>query len=104
MPPDPVLAFFGFSVKDGPPDPQGAVVGRSSSHPGSLAEKAGLKPGNPDRRDRPADGSSPRRSSTACHGSGSPAVDPAPIPLGVLRDGKFEIINLAPPRPANQFS
>ncbi len=44
MPSDPILAFFGFSVKDAPPDQQGGVVVDTVT-PGSQAEKAGLKPG-----------------------------------------------------------
>ena len=44
MPADPILASFGFSVKDGNPDPQGGVVVDQVAE-GTNAEKAGLKPG-----------------------------------------------------------
>jgi serine protease Do len=44
MPANPVVAFFGFSVKDGPSDAQGGVIVDEVA-PGTLAEKAGLKPG-----------------------------------------------------------
>jgi serine protease Do len=44
MPGDPILTFFGFSVKDGPADPQGGVLVDEVT-PGTPAEKAGLKPG-----------------------------------------------------------
>ncbi len=44
MPADPILASFGFSVKDGNRDPQGGVIVDQVAA-GSNAERVGLKPG-----------------------------------------------------------
>jgi serine protease Do len=90
--PDPILAYFGFSVKDGPPDPQGRVVVDGVTA-GSLAEKAGLKPGMHiaaigSRRVFSKAEFDTLMAQVAGRGS--------PIPLAIPRDGKFEIINLAP--------
>ncbi len=93
MPPDPILAFFGFSVKDGPPDPQGRVVVDAVT-PGSPAEKAGLKPGL-----RIA-AIGPRRVFSKAEfdalmvqfaGRGNQ------IPIAIVGDGKFDIITIGPP-------
>ena len=70
MPPDRTVAFFGFSVKDGPPAPRGAWWSTRSS-PGARRRR---------RASRPASGSSgsaagrcsPRRSSTTRSASSSP--------------------------------
>ena len=93
MPADPILAFFGFSVKDGPPDPQGGVVVDVVA-PGSQAEKAGLTPG------LKVASIGPRRVfSKGEFDSLLPQVGGrgGPIPIGVVRDGQFEIVNIGSP-------
>jgi serine protease Do len=91
MPSDPVLAFFGFSVKDGPPDPQGGVVVDQIT-PASLAEKSGLRPG------LRIVSIGPRRVfSKAEFDALYPQVGGGrggAVPLGVVRDGKLEILNV----------
>jgi Do/DeqQ family serine protease len=94
MPADPILAFFGLSVKDAPPDPQGGVI-IDQVMPGSPAEKVGAKPGlrivsiGPRRVFSKAefDVLLPQVAS----GRGGP------IPLAILRDGKLEILTLGDP-------
>ena len=96
MPGDPILAFYGFSVKDGSPDPQGGVLVDKVTT-GSPADKAGVKPG------LRIVSIGPRRIfSKAEFDVFLPQVTggrSGPIPLAVSRDGKFEIINFGTPSP-----
>ena len=93
MPSDSILAYFGFSVKNGPPDPEGRVLVDFVT-PNSRAEKAGLRPG------LKIAAIGPRRVYTKTEfdtflsqvgGRGSP------IPLTVVRDGRVDIIDVAQP-------
>ncbi len=91
MPGDPILAYFGFSVKDGPPDPQGGVV-VDAVNPGTPAERSGLKPGL-----RIAAVGPRRVFSKAEFDALFPqfAGRMGPVPLTLLRDGKAELLNLS---------
>jgi serine protease Do len=93
MPADLTLAFFGFRVKDAPPDSQGSSVVIEEVTPGSAAEKAGLKPGL-----RIASIGPRRIFSKGEFDVLLPQVGGrgAPIPLGIFHDGKFQLINLDP--------
>ena len=95
MPGDAILAYFGFSVKDAPPDPQGGVLVNAVT-PGTQAEKAGLRPGV-----RIASIGRQRVFSKAEFDSLFPQVGGrgGPIPLGIVRDGKLEVINVGTPVP-----
>jgi serine protease Do len=92
MPPDPILAFFGFSVKDGPTDPKGGVV-VDAIMPGSQAEKAGLKPGVRIISIGPRPIFSKGEFDNLLPQIGGRGL---PIPLGIVRDGKPEVINVGP--------
>ena len=97
MPADQILAFHGFSVKDGPSDAQGSVVVDRVT-PGSAAEKAGLKPG------LRVVSIGPRRVFTKAEfdvllaqvGAGRASGG---LPLGILRDGKIEFLNIGATTP-----
>ena len=99
MPSDQILAFFGFSVKDGPPDAEGGVVVDRVT-PGSPAEKAGVKPGlrvisvGPRRVFSKAEFDVVLTQMSGGRING--------LPLGIIRDGKPELINIGatgPDRP-----
>jgi serine protease Do len=92
MPGDPILAFFGISVKDEPSEAQGGVVVDAVT-PGTLADKAGLKPGM-----RVVSIGNRRIFSKRDFDVLLPQVGGrgGPIPLGVFRGDKFEIINVGP--------
>ena len=94
MPSDQILAFFGFSVKDGPGDPQGGVVVDRVT-PGSLAEKAGVKAGlrivSIGRR--PV--FSKAEFDVVLTQSSGGRVDG--LPLGIFRDGKLDFLTLGGP-------
>ncbi len=89
MPADPVVAYFGFAVRDNTGDPQGGVLVERVV-PGSPAEKAGLAPGLRivtigTRRVF----SKPEFDLLLAQAGGSGAV-----PLGVLRDGKLVLLTV----------
>ncbi len=97
MPPDPVVAYFGFEVKDGPPDPQGGVV-VDRVVPGSPAEKSGLSPG----LRVVLIGNRRFYSKADFDNAMGQLVGAQGIPLGVVRDGKLEVVPLGtspPPHP-----
>jgi S1-C subfamily serine protease len=91
MPADPILASFGFSVKDGNRDPQGGVVVDQVTS-GSNAERVGLKPGLRIVSIGPQRIFSKSEFDTFMMRVG--AARGGPIPLGVARDGKLEILYL----------
>ncbi len=92
MPDDPVIAYFGFGVKDAEPDPGGSIVVDRVVE-GSPAEQAGLKAGQrifSIGRRRIFSKAEFDVAVAQYRGVGG-------VPLGVLRDGKLEAINVGPP-------
>ena len=97
MPPDPIVAYFGFSVKDAPQDQKGGVIVDQVA-PGTPAEKAGLKPG------LRIVGIGPRRVFSKAEfdvlmtqfGTGRNG----PPPFGILRDNdRVEMLSITNPNP-----
>jgi serine protease Do len=89
MPPDRVVAYFGFSVKEAPDPPRGGVV-VDRVVPGTPAEKSGLAPG------LRILGIGQRRFASKAEFDNliSQLVNSPEIPLVVLRDGKPEFLSL----------
>ena len=94
MPSDRIVAFFGFGVRDSANDPQGGVI-VDRVVPGSPAEKAGIRPG------LRIVGVGNRRifSKAEFDVLLSQVGRTSGIPLGVVRDGKLEVIQVGTPAP-----
>ena len=92
MPPDRVVSYFGFSVKDGPEEPRGGVL-VDLVVPETPAARSGLTPG------LRIVGIGQRRFASKAEFDDLHARParrrPREIPLGVLRDGKLEVITSA---------
>jgi len=93
MPPDPILAFFGFNVRDPRPGTEEGLVVDTIT-PGCQAEKAGLKPATRIASvfNRPVF-SKAEFDAVLIQAAGRTG----PIPLGIVRDGKIEGINIGTP-------
>ena len=91
---DPAVAYFGFGVKDVDPDPTGSIAVDSVVE-GSPAEASGLKVGQ-------RIFSIGRRriySKAEFDVAIAQAFGMGGVPLGIIRDGKFEVISIGPTAP-----
>ncbi|WP_435008148.1 trypsin-like peptidase domain-containing protein [Tundrisphaera lichenicola] len=93
MPQDPVLAYYGFSVKDAPGGEDEGGVEVAEVVPGTPASAVGLVPG------LRILSIGPRRFASKAEFDNLilPLVNAPEIPLGVLRDGGIEVLKLATP-------
>ncbi len=90
MPKDPSVAYFGFSVKDAPPDPNTGSVEVDEVRPDTPAVKAGLAPGQrifSIGRRRIFSKAEFDVTIAQFRASGS-------VPLGLYRDGKLELVTV----------
>ncbi len=94
MPGDPVIAYFGFGVKNVEPDPGGSVA-VDQVVAGSPAEKAGLKVGQRILSIGRRRIFSKAEFDVAVAQFGGLGT----VPLGILRDGKLEGLSIGPPGP-----